>query len=745
MLRKSLILGCITLLMVMLFAFTGCEGPVGPAGPAGVDNGTKAGDGQAGPDYYESGPLVSFSDVKDADLAAAFEYGNIVILQTGVETVYGVVPAGKILYVMGPNTKVAGGQVLTIKGTLDIMEEAATLSATGITTPGIAVGTLVADSDAVIKGKGAVILPYVFSGDYTSVLTFNNEAVRNAPVACYPGSAFLSGDAPVSLNSGHIRDIFELEDPADNTLTVQDVFGLGPVAIPAGKTLVLKGKNNTITTNFELNNYGSSLVVAENAELTVSGASDLSTGVQGIITNKGTIKLGPSATITAGASFFVNDGEIQSSTDAKLAIEKLISLDGSGTIKLNPVLVANVDGTALDAVHLRQNVVIEPANTGANVYTYTLKLANVEKPLGGSSPGRVITLANEYSILDLGVLSAGVGTAVRNTKGGKVFTATTSSAVLTTLFNEMGKWGNVVGTGAVTSIGADFEIPEGVTLSFTSDSTTFGTGDHDIIVKGTLILEGTSSGVSAVPAGNVIVEGSLKLLKTSSLKPPSGSITIKGTLDMGTGDTEIEVAGAGILSLPSVGITGSGSNAKIIAPFNQIRIDDKEGGFGTEAGGILPEKFESAVRDIRLAASGLKKVPLAAGAGYNSTQTSYDVVGWGLVASSSEGTRLIYEEGVSPNPNKYVGIPLDITVYSQGIYDNSFWLGGTKGSFKDNDFSLTNEVVADENYLAVADSLWAGSTAGSFVALFNEVRFVCNGLIGPTVEPFYIAVRSSRS
>ena len=88
----------------------GCESPTnGESGAAGTD-----------------GPYPLTDAAVDAEaLKAAFYVSSRVAITDGSGGIDGEVPAGKTLYVLGSAAKVASGESLTVKGTLDIYEAAA--------------------------------------------------------------------------------------------------------------------------------------------------------------------------------------------------------------------------------------------------------------------------------------------------------------------------------------------------------------------------------------------------------------------------------------------------------------------------------------------------------------------------------------------------------------------------------------------------------------------------------------------
>jgi hypothetical protein len=737
MLRKSLILGSITLLLVMLFALTGCEGPVGPAGSAGND-GKSAEDGKPGPDYIPTGPYPSGPSVRDIDLEVAFTYGNIVVLRTSVETVYGKVPEGKTLYVLGSDTMIAPNRVLTVNGTLDILEPTAVLTASGI--QGLT-GALAVGEGAVIQGSGVITLPYVFEGaSYTAGLHYKSAEIAETVVR-YPGSSFDgTTDAPIQLTSANVLKIFQKE--AVTSLTVQNVIDLGASAIPSGSHLTLMGKSNTTGTtpsNIIIRDYRT-LTLASGGGLELVGLNtELLTGADGTIINNGQITaplLGQK--VYAGNSIFINNGEIQSVTSTPADIMELMKLDGTGKITLNSSLSPSVIFTSSPL--LKQNLVIAPSDGGS----YTLTLDNVAKPLGGVSPNKTITL-EEDAILVLPSTPEGVGAPVIN--NGIIRTATSSTAVLASLFSETGNKGVIVSTAnTLLPIESRFEIPEGIDLSLSDTGSSIlasSGGPFDIIVGGNLHLNsGTLS-----PGKNVTVTGSLILLNNSSLSVTHGDLDISGNLNLGTSGG-ISVTGGGVLSLPSMGVVGDGGS--IIAG-SEVRIDGIRD-YMIDNQIIVNSSslsFEKMVENIRVAAAALKTVELDTA--YNSLQGVSEFIGWASPQFPNMPERIVTKASVSTPtviPEEYIGIPAGTNVYSAvgGLYDLGFRVAAAtslSNSYQANQFSLSVVDTPNGRNLYLMDS---GLSAGATLVgvQFNAVRFVDSDLIGPPVPPFWVAVRTGR-
>jgi hypothetical protein len=594
MLRKSLILGSITLLMVMLFAFTGCEGPVGPAGPAG-DDGRNGITGSPGDDGKVGGFSVGGRNVTDVELAALFDSGDTVILESSVDmdalgSVYGVVPVGKVLKVVG-RTRVTPGKELVVNGTLDVSNKdgRAALFATGI--PGDAfpaAGALKSAAGASITSTkvkndipgGMYILPYIVSGSYD--LGLNYDSPEFQPLVHYPGSTVINGEEPVELSSSGIRSIFtRVENPIDD-LTIWYVNNLEAIAIPENKNLTLKGWATIPSPGpgFTLTD-GASFTVAQDAFLYAQNA-DLSVDSGATITNNGTIYLGTTGSASKNAAgTFDNNWVIESGTTggSNVILEDLLALGGTGKILLNPSLSGSTDlsvGLPNRKVLLNQNLEIAPVlftSTDPYPYTYTVTFPNQDPLLDTKSEkDKVITLANKYAVIVLGPDTTSTGRKIVN--NGRVVTQAFPSVdvvpdeVWVTLFNEMENKGKVTIASAIAELSQDLEIPEGIELTIDDPDATFkdnatgSSGDHGINVKGTLILKSVAAYPPAPssfgPTGDITVSGTLIIMDGQTLAAQQ-DVTITGILNLdtgtpGTGGGTLRMDTSYILSISSTSI-----------------------------------------------------------------------------------------------------------------------------------------------------------------------------------------------
>jgi hypothetical protein len=778
MLRKSLILGSITLLMVMLFAFTGCEGPVGPAGPAGGP-GNNGIDGDDGPGGKPGGFAVGSEDVTEVELAAAFSKGDIVFLESSVKTVYGIVPIGKTLEVRGLGTNVKDGEALTINGVLDVSntKHTAALIATGI--PGTA-GVLKSGGSGVIKGNGMVILPYIVSGSYNAGLSYDSQEIQS--VTHYPGSVVTSNEDPVELNSSGIGAIFGKED-AISELTVWNIKNLEARAIPKDKTLILRGLSNTITTGVVLDG-GASLVIAEGATLNVDGGALSVTEAGAVITNAGTINLrqvGDSASKGVNGKFD-NNGIITSPTlTGGNIIRGLLELTGSGSIILSPRLDNDYNPSLTgNALLLNQNLIIEPIlSDPTQPKTYTIILPNAESVVDeDSESGKIITLANEYAALELGTSSESIGTSIVNR--GRVFTNVVESAavdpdkVLVTLFEEMDNQGKVTVKSAMTRLTQPLVIPEAIELTLDNPATSFenstgGTGNHPITVNGTLIIANVADPLQ--PDGDITVAGTLVIEADQRLQS-NGAVTITGALNLGTGNGgTLTMVNSKILTLSSADVVLEKTPLDVPITGKIFVADTTDGitigsveDYGLASAGISGQDFAKAFKAISDSADILKTNLVTLDPSLTSSSSSFfgtspanasplDVVGTVEITTNTSAFLIDRDDNTDQNSANKVILPSGVEIYpTTGVA-----VAGTAYTAVGNLGDVFHFVVSVSGVsLAVTDDGYGTSTGVVWgIIPFTAVRVVHSNLVsplrpstststGPWVEPFYVGIKSRR-
>jgi hypothetical protein len=530
--RKSLFFGSAALFLAVLFAFTGCDNPAGPKGEPGQDVTGDQGDTGA------YGGFRLSESVKDVDLKEAFEQDTLVILLANVETVYGTVPPGGTLRVLG-DTRVEARKELKLEGNakLEIIKSGV-LRADGTTwqtSPPTTSGLLVSlNGTPQVTGAGRIYLPAVQTLDTpTDFLHWESNAVVNVSHQ-YPGS-FYDGQDITAFNSDSIALLFERRDD----LSIPSVTDLTVNVIPSGKKLTLLESNSTLAGSLSLNS-GATLVVAGTgpgnvAGLTIGGEFTGGSGSKFIISEKGTVDLGTSGYITPGSPInltVTNDGTIITGMNPSPPYNNLsilLGLDGTGTIELTTNTTFTY--TSLPAIVLKQNLFINPGTAG----TFILPNLPVAPFAAESSPGKTITIGPN-GILELGPAITHIGYTdittpanpidvnfkvvikttgdIDGTGDGKITTATTSSLTLTNIFDNLQfndstpKTKGLVVSSAAVGLGAPLEIPESTVLQLAASTPYFalaGTaGPRDLAIRGTLEV---NNAVSLAPPGNVTISG----------------------------------------------------------------------------------------------------------------------------------------------------------------------------------------------------------------------------------------------
>jgi hypothetical protein len=689
--KKSLISGSVILLIVMLFALAGCEGPVGPAGSSGTD-GSDGGDGKPG------GTNLASTDVTGTSLAAAFTYGNVVILEAGVETVYGVVPEGCELVVWGKNTAIASGQKLDVRpgGKLTIWE-GAILEADGVDS-----GYLVPNTGITIGGAGALVLPYVVNGAFTEGFTYGSEEVEG--VLRYVGSTSTGGKKPEVLTSAAIKSIFS--ETEETELTVQNIDPLTAAAIPEGKKLTLVGTGNEATAGLTL--AKGELVVAQGAILEV-GSGTLTTGVGGKITNLGTIDLDDDGAAKLGQGSFVNTSVIKTATTDETVLAALFKLSGPGKIESSGTL-----GDALPAGGLVFTTQKLHITGGSVTFPAEATPASPEDTVG------IYIGVNGILILD--AESTSVGTKVENK--GLIRTEAANTTALLGIFESMENNGKVEATEAVTDLDADFTIPPLVTLELSAASTFDGgtAPASKVTVNGKLEL-GTNAALQST--GEVVINGELEIADSGTLTIEDGkTITISG-----------KVSGAGTI------IYGGSTDGE---KFIKLSESDVAATYGlkTNSIGLVCNDFNTA-KELILETKALleAKEEYEANGSYKAPY-----IGIAQPTKEDEGFPIIFDStwSIADDTFKFL-IPQDMTVSKNGggvldadvasdLFDQI--TGVDRSTFK---------LVVTNGFLCLSDSDWRNpGTNPSNVATFNTLQFEYKNLIGPAVESFNIAFQTGR-
>jgi hypothetical protein len=739
--KKSLFFGSTVLLIAMLFTLAGCDNPAGPEGPKG-DNGTGGLQGSeglevTGPDGEFGGYRLS-GIVKPVDLEQAFLRDDVVILQYNVASVYGVVPEGGTLIVLGP-TIVAVDEDLTLKdgAKVDIQSEA-TLTATGIGSGLLKLYS--AGSVPEVTGAGRIFLPAVQTGVHDGFLHWESAEVDVE--SQYPGS-FYNGTSIGGFNSSSIAILFSRW----SELFIPDVPDLTADAIPSGKTLNLLGTTNTITAHFTLKS-NATLIVAEDARLTISATFDGNPGSAFINKGKGqdsglvdlgvfligvdTGKFDLTGTAPDIYPAVTNNGLITTVDTTEGNIRDLLALDGSGTVKLGATVPLTVP------LLLNQNLELTAG---------TFTLFNTSDPIHEDSAsgktitiGSTATLALEANSTLIGYLDGTTPVLTKVLNFGTITTPTLVSSVLTNIFESLvavdGIKGRVQADGIVV-LDAPFEIPKGVTLDLTKASTFAGvtssnTAPRTLTVAGELYITGNDA------------------LNAADLVPPE-NITVSGKVVLVNSNASLTVAANKIFDIASTAeFEGSGVLKQVSG--TPVTIDNVEN--YEFSGDVVGDNFAVALADIKATITGalVDKIDLTGShfTGAEKVIGTVDLSG-ALTSGNGPGTAVSIVS-LSTIAGSVVTVPSNITITQGTILNDVTSLppaGGSAAVFTDvTKFTLAVETSSPWGVTLRDD---ADVVASPIIDKFGVLRFINYtvakfNLVSPKqADPFHIGVKSARN
>jgi hypothetical protein len=759
MLRKSLIFGSIALLLVMLLALAGCEGPVGPAGAAGGEGG-RGDDGMADGYPLETGTA--------RDLEVAFGYSEKVVLSSAVRRVWGTVPEGKTLYIVGPKETegdvLVGWEGLELLGTLVLHKEAILLATgrTDVANNDFRNGLITLGPNARVTGEGAIVLPYDLDGEFTDGLTYNSSIVSN--VDKFPGSVASRGILRKAANNFHvfgpaeINDILRLEN-----VTSLRVRNVDPLLNPAsrnsnatipltevvfdrtrGKTLILSGSNNEIQANFEVLNTGT-LVVEEGAILEVPLANTATIGATGgtKLLNSGTIIFSNplSGIDSLRGGIITNNGTIETSAndadnngglyDPSFQLEQLLELLGEGRIVVahypNPPISILPPLSLNTETALNQHLVIA---ADSELFGDIVLLNTNHTPFDGIREGRTITINraipginDDDGIFELSADVNNIGTSVAN--HGLIITPTVNPDVLTTIFENTNNSGFVQSDGVLTSFDKSFTIPNGISLVLNAASplTSDNTGPYDVIINGDLAVIGGN----ITPSGNVTIG--------------SDGLLILGDPTVNAVVPTLTLAEAQILTIP--GPTNVDGPGQIIA-FNTDSVIQiiNEPYTTTTALGVIAGNLEGILETFAE-----DRVKLTDNITLDSYFGGAKAIGSVLFDTLNAPTGPV-TASVRLEPDGINGIVNDLRI-------SSTIAGVTTGYVDDesiNDFTnielSTGTINANgERTVLVTDHNYTGSnTVDRFdVLIYHQIRLSLDGLTGPVLPRFHVGIKTKRA
>jgi hypothetical protein len=511
---------------------------------------TDAGDvGDRGPQGAQGENTITLSSasVNAATLAQAFTGRNVVVLDSNVNNVEGVVPAESRLEVWG-TTAVAGGKELEI----------------------LAGGSVKVLSGATLDGSAASIkgAPNSVSGAGTLALLYSNATAEAAGYLTYKTVSFTGTKAVGGLlTEASITAIFNDPEGPDE-LTVNNLT-VTAGAIPSGKTLTIAGAGS-VAANLLLTGRGK-LIVKENATLTVAANNLTITGnaTDGIVVN-GTLTLVAAVTgLTLAGVVDLADATLDASLVSgavTLTFPAATVAAGIGAIELNSTYDLSLAGTALTGLTVG-SITSEGAGVKSSVVkTFTVKGTSHSVGLATAADTFIVKSLAENTFTLKGATTIGSALTIAGDAkiAGSITVASTNFALTTANLGKLAANSSVTYTDAVAGTAASLVIPEYIavtgtaaTLSAITGLTVDGTltvgndatfGDVEALsVKGSLTA---GSGATFAKAVTVTVDGTLTAGNGATFAKAT-TITVNGDLTVGTGLTLAEATAANI--------TGSGS------------------------------------------------------------------------------------------------------------------------------------------------------------------------------------------
>jgi cytoskeletal protein CcmA (bactofilin family) len=708
MLKKSLI-GSIVLLFAMLFVLTGCEGPTGPTGLTGKDSTVPGKDGNTGKDSTVpglTGGIVLDSVTVDAEfLKAAFETTQTtVILGPSVTEVEGEVPDGKILRVVGSTVKVPATKTLALVGTGSLVLY---FTNTEFQADGNGAGYLTLTGTGTISGAGALLLA-VNTDDSPlpdGAVTYTSDAVANFDNK--EVSSVIASGSGGALTAVNIPDVFDFLDE----ITVSDITGIVSDTIPANKTLILNGDDNTIDVSGGAFTPASGAALVNNGiiKVTTTDAANLTsviTNVSGHIVANGDITtLAEAFTVPSGVTLDLAGASTFASGDFPVTVEGTLSLGSSVTGFAPYKEEITVTGTLKLAGSSAVTAAVAVNGTGSLILAENSKIkgdvtvdSTASLALDGEIEGNV-EAAGDLTVGETGTITGKVEVTGHLALESDA-TIATGPVTAATLESAGDITGDVTVTGNITLTGAGTITGAVESDSLTLNDTSKITGD---VTSGSLTLNDTSE-----IEGSVTVDGALAV--------GTGASTITGDVSAGTialtGDLTIGTAGDLAITDPAT-VSGTGN---IIAEVGTITIDSDE--YTTTEDGVVGSD---------LTATTVAAVAITAEAG--------------LIDDSGKIGTVTAAQGVATPITKSGG---DVTVTSGITLTGTLTGTGISGDSGPaaNQFTVS---LTDSSKVSVADSAWTGETGKTVTVGFNAVQLQYKNLIGPVLTEFHIAVTTNRN
>jgi hypothetical protein len=551
MLKKSLILGCLLLLGVLIL--TGCPNPSSSDGDGtSTDTGDGGGGGGGGSGglgnnttQTEDKVTISTGPVTFAKLQVAFNAKDTVeILNLTGSTLIvegGTVPKGKKLQITGPNTQIDGSKTLTVEGTLEV-------TSSGSLDISQAGSKLDIKTGGTVKVDGYIKIPSGFDLNTIS-----------------PGSsAVIGGTFTVAQVNTLFEKVNAVEWDETNPFSTSNLAALPKWT--GTKKLILTGATTALTANVTI---PGALVITGSSAIPV-GAFTLTAGASGIeVVDGGKISLSATASVLAGTITFSDGGILNVAESPTAALPDSVDLSKATVTTTTAAVTLKLSGEVdIGAIDIANDLTISDATklTIDSVTNSVAKILNLAIP---ATIGNITTDTAALTLAGIGKVSVG---SVTTDSVGLVITNTHADGV-------------TIGTA---TIGADTSIDA------SNGKVVFGTADNN-----TTLTKATLASVTGGLA-SVGVNGAVALAYTSDgasiTLPTGGTIETKGTASVTSPGLQISGDGTKVTG------TGTGTYAPIIeAASGSTTLTINTGGGGAANNGILIGTAADGVQLLALA------------------------------------------------------------------------------------------------------------------------------------------------
>jgi hypothetical protein len=558
MLKKSLIIGTVTLILPALLTLAGCPNLAGNNGSQGRD-----------------GTLVLNGAIGAADLAEYFDDVHIIKLTTNSTTVTGNVPPGKTLQIAGSVAVAAGGLNLT-GGTVHILNT----------------GALDISANTIVRKSGCLVL----EGDLVLAATDDDFFARGIPgwiAFGAAGAVDLQAAAVDIINTNFGYGVPAIKANTANLLGNLAVF---PNWI-GGRRLIVYGTYGTTTNVLDLSGKGPLVIGTANR----AGTSGSLTLTNPQVTNQGALLVsrgGGSIIVAEDARLILGDNGWLPNT-IPIRVYGKLSADGAGKIMEIPPNVDLSQGT------------LTAENSGTPTFTFGPRCVNIGRidlpRTGGSITINGIALsgsaARQQVILNVGSITTSAATTLNLPAGTITVDKIITAGILTLGTSANGheadpvetikailRPGIIAGTAnVVVRQGARLELRGPIDLSNTLvlDSENLGAdwaaqlaritggtvstrGDHLALTDGIILNTKFHNNGEVNISGTVTFNRSADLAKVTVIGP--ATVAGRGTFALSNGgsllvkdDITFTIKGFGIDPGAALPLTGTETGAIVIA------------------------------------------------------------------------------------------------------------------------------------------------------------------------------------